>query len=267
VLYDSHESTSQPLYTRKITYVLYFDESVRGLDIGAPVEFRGVRVGTVRDLKAEFDTRTNQIRIPVLIDIEPDRVPRADGNEQTPTLEETKQRIDRLVERGIRAQLRTGNLLTGKRFVALDFYPNTPITLVDAKNGYPQLPTTPTVLGAVEDAATDLMTKLQKLPIEQIAQNLLAASEGLNHLMNDQELQKTVRTANTTLEAFRELAEDIDRNVIPNARQTLAGLDESSPIYLSVVNTLDELSMTARSLRVFAEYLERHPEALLRGKQ
>jgi len=265
-LHKDYAGLSQPVFTEKITYVMYFDESVRGLEEGASVDFRGMKVGSVRDIKARFDKRTGTVKIPVLIDMEVGRVPYA-GSETKFTIEQTKQNIDTLVKHGMRAQLKTGSLLTGKMFIGLDLHPDSPAKYHQAHSKYPELPTIPGTLEAIEDAATHLLTKLEKLPLEQIAQNLLSATQGLDRLMNDPELGKTVHSANAALTSLNKVARDVDRKLIPKAEKTLSAFDENSPAYVDMADTLEELAAAARSMRVFTDYIEQHPDALIKGKR
>ena len=155
--------------------------------------------------------------------------------------------IDALVAHGVRAQLRTGNLLTGAVFVALDFFPGAPPATVDWSQTPVQLPTIPGQLQVMETKVTDIINKLDKMPLQQIGDELTTAIA---------ELDQTLVAARGTLVSARGTLTNTASLTEPNSAQ-LQQLD----------STLQEVSRAARSLRVLADYLERHPEALLRGKK
>ena len=149
-LYENREAAKKKEYAEKRRFLLYFDGSVRGLSPGAPVEFRGIQIGEVVDVKLQIDVMTRQFQIPVLIDVEPERV--------TPTgqlppewerldKQERQNRVfDQLVAQGMRAQLKTGNLLTGKLIVDMDIYEKVKPAEIDYSGAYPVMPTVPTSL-------------------------------------------------------------------------------------------------------------------------
>jgi paraquat-inducible protein B len=167
---------------------------------------------------------------------------------------ERKAIADDLVSKGLRAQLRTASLLTGQLYIAIDFFPSAPKATVDWSEKTPQLPTVPGNLQGLQDSITSLVAKLNKIPFEGISQDL----------------RKTLADAST-------LINTINTDVAPEAKATLAearealtsanrALQSDSPLQQSTAETMRELSRTAASFRSLAEYLERHPEALLRGK-
>jgi paraquat-inducible protein B len=162
-----------------------------------------------------------------------------DGAPPTDVVAAHRQIIDRLVARGGRAVLRSGNLLTGALFVAFDFFPDAPATTIDWSQNPPQIPTQPGQMEAIESNVASIIKKIDAMPLEQIGVDLKKAIAELN---------RTLMSAQGTLGTA-------DRLIAPNS--TLAtGLD----------STMNELNRAARSLRVLMDYLERHPEALLRGK-
>jgi len=273
-LYNSHANIGTPTYTEKISYIMYFDDSVRGLDIGAPVEFRGVKVGTVRDINLEFDSETGEPRIPILIDLEPERVPESEANPEVQIgfdKKKAQMAIKQLVEnKGFRGQLATGNLLTGKLFISLDFFPNNKTETIRTVGDYPEFPTVPTTLDQLKTSLASFLTDINKLPLSEISQNILAATEGLEHLVNDPELLKTIGSANKTLVELDRLAADLNKKLVPllsKADKTLGLLSDDSPLSVDLANTLKELSSAARSIRLTADYLKQNPNSLIYGKQ
>jgi paraquat-inducible protein B len=279
-LYESRESIFEKTYARKTHWLLYFAGSVRGLSEGAPVEFRGIRIGQVVDVKLEMDMKTNAFRIPVLIEIEPDRIGETD---KIPSDAERRKIMDHLVSRGLRAQLKTGSLITGQLLVQLDMHPDAPPKHIVWEGNYPEMPTLPTPMEEITASLTQLLNKLEKLPIEQIGKNLNATldqtkqfSEALNTSVTP-ELENALHELNSALQYTRQLAQNLNSNVTPSIIATLeqaqttletmgSSVSKDSPLYYELKIVLRELAAAARSLRVMADYLEQHPEALIRGK-
>jgi paraquat-inducible protein B len=248
-LFSDRTEAFRPAARSPQTYQLIFKDSVRGLVPGAPVEFRGIPIGEVADIRSQIDLKTFEFSVPVTIRLDPQRlgvkvVEGASGAD----LEKMRRRlIDALVAHGGRAQLRTGNLLTGSVFVAIDFFPGAPPATVDWSQSPVQLPTTPGQLAATEEKVTNIINKLDKMPLEQIGDELRRAIG---------DLDQTLVTARGTLVSARGTIDNANNFVEPNSVQSQE-LD----------STLQEVSGAARSLRVLADYLQRHPEALLRGKE
>jgi len=243
-LYENRESAKKKEYAEKRRFLLYFDGSVRGLSPGAPVEFRGIKIGEVVDVKLEINVATRKFQIPVLIDLEPERVtPSGQIPAEWTKLDkqERQNRIfDQLVAQGMRAQLKTGNLLTGKLIVDMDIYEKAKPVAIDYSGTYPVMPTVPTSLEEISSRVATILDKLDQFPIDRIGKNMDATLEGL---------QLTVTQTQKTLLALEKT------------------LNTDSPLQQEMQQTLEELSGAARSLRLLADYLERNPEAILRGKQ
>ena len=235
-LYDSHADAQVKEVSVRRRYLLYFDSSVRGLTKGAPVEFRGIQLGKVLDIDVEFDAETEEFLIPVLIETEPERL--------TPvsTLlseEESLAQLERLVERGLRAQLKTGNLLTGQLYVDLDFYPDAEFAKIDKSGRYPIMPTVPTSIEEITNSVKAVLAKLEDFPLGELGNDLSGVLDNLNTTIS--QADSTLQTVNRMFAADAPLSQEMQR-------------------------TLVELAEAARTLRVLADYLDRHPEALIRGK-
>ena len=230
------------------TYLLVFTDSVRGLTVGAPVEFRGIPVGEVTDVSAQVDTRTFEFSAPVTVVLDAARmgVKFVDLPPGADMAALRRQVIDSLVAHGVRAQLRSGNLLTGALFVAFDFFPDAPPATVEWSNKPVQLPTIPGELQAIEASAASIIKKLDQVPYKQIG-------DDLRKVMS--ELDQTLSGARGTLGKADTLVDNAGKLIEPN-----------SVLGAELGNTLQEVSRAARSLRVLADYLERHPEALIQGK-
>ncbi len=272
-LYASQEAAQERTYSLKRNYILLFDGSVRGLGRGAPVEFRGIKIGRVLDIKAEADPEKFVFQIPVLIEIEPERIELTSGSHA-----DDVSRLDELVEeKGLRAQLQTGNLLTGALYVEIDFHPNTTPAKVGYDRRYPVLPTIPTPLERVRASLTRLVNKLEKLPLEQIGEDLRQTVQGVNQLVNSSELRNSLSALNSTLDESQKLMRSVNSELMTEANATIKQankallaaeriLTRDSPLNHEVRRVLEELSSAARSIRVMADYLERNPNALIYGK-
>jgi paraquat-inducible protein B len=154
-----------------ITTVLYFDQSLRGLSPGAPVDFRGIVMGEVRSVGVEFDPVKKNFRMPVTVDMYPARLGRSFAQTIASDHERNAgpQLLERLVARGLRGQLRTGNLLTGQLYVALDFFPNAAPAKLDMTADVPEVPTVPNSLDELQTQIASIARKLDKVPFEESA--------------------------------------------------------------------------------------------------
>jgi paraquat-inducible protein B len=193
-------------------YVLFFDDSVKGLSVGAPVMFRGVRLGTVKDISLMYDPETRTVMLPVVVEIEPDRIKGA------PSLAGAVG-AKKMIELGLRAKLEVQNFLTSQLMIAFDFYPEKPAKLLGVVKGYPELPTIP--------ISPDIFALMEDLPLKDISNTLNEAVKGVIKLVNSNDLPKSLYEMRTTL---------------------------------------DEVKQASRSFRLLVEYLEQHPEAILKGK-
>src|SRR5262245_42304753 len=163
------------------SYRLVFKESVRGLEPGAPVEFRGIRIGEVTEMRAQFDAITYQFSVPVIIRVDPASlgVKIIGATPEELMTEATHRRvIDALVTRGARAQLRSGSLLTGALFVAVDIFPDAPRASVDWSHDPPQFPTVPGEVAAIEANVVSIIKKIDQMPIKGIGDDLRKALAG-----------------------------------------------------------------------------------------
>jgi paraquat-inducible protein B len=224
--------------------------------VGAPVKFKGIRIGEVIDIRLEFDYEALAFRIPVVIEIEPERI------EWIGELTIDKQRGNEiLVEKGLRAQLKQGNLLTGQLYIDVDMYPNDPPRKIIYGGKYPELPTIPTPIEEITRGITKIVDRLEKLPLEQIG--------------ND--LRQTLAHLNKSTEQLVKLMKNLDETVAPAATAVLEGsqttlmkvdrlLSAESPTGHELKRALAELADAARNISVLADYLGRHPESLVFGK-
>ena len=283
-LYDSKENIIEKAFTKRIRFVMFFDGSVRGLNIGAPVEFKGIKVGNVVDIRLEFDRSNTSFRIPVVVEIEPERIIARGETQATNPLGILKT----LVERGLRARLATGSLLTGQLFVELDMHPNTPVHLAKSSGPYPQLPTLPARLEEITASVKDVLQKVNQLNFKKINDELIGTLEGTNRLVNAPEFSAALGELESTLSRFRALVTKVAKRVDPlvdnvdrtvtTGRQALAQLQgtlklvdgllkSDAPLQAGYIKLADELGETARSIKSFVDLLSRNPEAFIFGRK
>ena len=240
---------------------MVFDQTLRGLAIGAPVDFLGIEIGSVTAVRLDYDAKRKRFPVEVEADIFPTRLGTVREALRNPGDDETQRDITlltRLVASGLRAQARTGNLLTGQMYVALDFPGKTTPASLDTERPIPAIPTVPGTLADVQPQLAEIVAKLNKVPFDDIGRNL-----------NDTLTQARSAIAQLGPEAQASLA-DV-RRTLTSVQETLARadrhlLDPSAPLQRNAEQTLLDLQRAAQSLRVLADYLQRHPESLLRGK-
>jgi len=347
---------SGKLFTDTIKCVMYFDGAIQGLYVGAPVNFRGVKVGSVTSIKMQFDRQNFDIRIPVIVEF-----PKGAGGTMEMLHADPRTLTDALaalIERGLRAQLQTDSLVTGQLFIQLDLPPvmspeATPReATVDPATKLLEIPTVPTTLQEVSNTVRRVFDKLAELPLEEMLRSFEGTLLGINRLVNapevlaavhslnvtltemhqvlqhaDTQVTRVASSATTALESLNKAATDLHQlaqqtqqlvqhvdkqlgqvassatttlgqvgkltqtvhaqvlalatslsqtaegalHAIERMRETLTAAQQfvtpSAPVGYELVKTLREFSETARSLRVLANYLERHPNALVFGRQ
>jgi paraquat-inducible protein B len=275
-LYETRNSVFERTYTEKVHYLLHFNESTRGLSVGAPVEFRGIKIGEVVDIKAQFNQETFTPQITVLVETEPQRWEIV-GKDRDGTAEDSEQRMEILVAKGLRAQLKTGSLLTGQLFVDIDFHPDAPEAQVKLGQQFAEIPTIPAPLQILTARVNKLLAKIETVPIEQIGKDLGNTIQNVKNLSESKELLEAVKALNETLQETRQLVHNLDSNVttaisstLDQAQKTLVSVEgtlgKDSPFEHEMRRTIKELGEAARAVRILTDYLERHPEALIFGK-
>ncbi len=248
-LYSTRNEAFEPPPLNPQSFTLVFDESVRGLAVGAPVELRGIKVGEVADIQAQIDVTNYRFSVPVTIHLDARRfgLKLTNLTEAANLAAMRRQTIDSMVAHGLRAQLRMGNLPTGSAFIAFDFFPGAPKATTDWSQNPPQLPTLPGQLEQTEASIANIIKKIDKMPLQQIGENLQKSLHDL-----DQTLISTRGTLDTATVTLKNAGDVVG----PNSEQ------------LQQLNsTLDEVRRAARSVRVLTDYLEQHPESLIRGKK
>ena len=298
---------SGKFFTKASKSVMFFEGSVKGLQIGAPVVFRGARIGQVTDIVVKMNASELTAFIPVYTEIYPQKIVPIEGDQSY-----DQRYLQALIEKGLRAQLQLQSFVTGQLMVNIDFYPNTPIRLVGLEKRYPEVPTTPSGL-------EQLTRRLEELPLKEIGDRLSETLAGITRLVNSRDLQASIGSLNQLLKDGDILVKNLNSKVGPiasdikgttdaaraafaQAEKTLR-FDEGAPGQIAssiketlaaaqdtlkktgtaveninviavqnanlgyeIGRTLEQIAELSRSIRVLADYLERHPEALLRGK-
>src|SRR5512143_952306 len=262
--------------------VMFFEGSVQGLQIGAPVMFRGVQIGHVTNIVMEVNSKDLTAFIPVYTEIYPDKVVPIGGDGDH---DGDLQYFQALVEKGLRARLEPQSIVTGQFVVNVDFYPSTPIRLVGLEKEYPEIPTIPSGI-------EQLKKRIEELPLAEIADRLNETLAGMNKLLNSRDLHASIGSLNQLLKNTDALVTNLNTEVGHlDAEQIALGIKETLSASRGTLNetrkaveninviaaqnanlgyeiggTLEQITELSRSIRVLADYLERHPETLLRGK-
>ncbi|WP_280151109.1 MlaD family protein [Piscinibacter sp. XHJ-5] len=261
-LFDDRKAALAPPDGPALTIRMVFDQSVRGLSTGAPVDFLGIELGTVQSMQLLYDARTQRYPMEVTADIYPLRL----GKVRNAMLQGAPaggaadiRFLKQLVDSGLRAQLRTGNLLTSQQYVALDFTPRTPQATLDMSNGVPRVPTVPGTLSELQPQIAEIVARLNKVPFDEIGRDLQSTLSQARAAIRElsPEAQKALAEVQRTLGSVQASLQRLDRNL----------LDESAPVQRNVEQTMTELQRAAQALRALSDYLQRHPETLLRGKR
>ena len=253
-LFDSYSDATRERLNPILPYLLLFTESVRGLSNDAPVEFRGIRIGTVMGISFKYLPDDPDHRVPVLIKLDPTLLVDLPSDDFT----EARAYIANNVKNGLRASLKTGSYLTGQLYVDLDFAKDAPPAAVVESQGYYMLPTTNSGLGEIEEKISALLDKFKALPLEATVAN---ANDLLNQFKGVAQHLDTILASKDTQNLPTSLRADLDE-----LQKTLAGYNDKSDFYQGLSGTLRQLDDTLRSLRGLTETLERKPNSLIFGK-
>ncbi len=258
-LYDNRNDAMTPPNGPPVMISMRFHQPVRGLSVGSPVDFQGITLGKVKSITLAYDPKAHRFPIDVTAVTYPERMGKAHEHfvkhAGARYAENHGALLGIMVKHGLRAQLRSGNLLTGQQYVSLDFMPHVKQNVKFDPLARPlQIPTARGSFERIQQQISEIVTKLNKVPLDKIGTHLNGSLKGLDSL-----LQK----ANTKLEPQLE-------TTLQNAQKTLRTLNGAvggdSPLQQNLDRTLNEFQRAARSLRVLTNYLSRHPESLLRGR-
>jgi paraquat-inducible protein B len=294
------------------SFILYFQGNAKGLNIGAPVSFRGVKLGSVKKMQLLFDRSTYDVYVGVVVELDDDAfhdIESQPGVDKMADKDETKYAIEEL---GLRAKLATLSLVTGQLYIELDFYPDSPAQLFGFDFPYKEFPTLPSTMEELQGTLQQLLKTVRELPLRELVDKLTSAVEAISSTVTSQAFKETPELLSQTLTNVRDLAGTLNKEITPlthSLRQTSdeaeaamadfrimmreqegeqvvrlaesleAAADQAKSLLeqsQGVVSSIDinelqslllELSRAAVSIRVFVDYLDRHPEALLRGKR
>ena len=282
-LYPNQAAAAEAGFRQRIPFVVYFQGSVRGLAVGAPVEMFGIQIGTVTGIALQFDPTGQNSRVAVQLEVEPERIMQPEQLRETDPIDLAR----RLVARGMRVQLRSANLLTGQLVVAFDFFADAKAAEVRQEAGSVVLPSVPGGLDSITSNISDILLKIDRLPLDDIARNLNDAIAGVRGIATSPELRQSLQSLAAAMADARDLMRHADADAgpalkrLPDIAQSLqaavekagkligsadAGYGENSQFRRDIQRLLEQVSDTARSVRLLADYLDQHPEALLRGR-
>jgi paraquat-inducible protein B len=276
------------LFRRTTTFVSYFSGSVNGLNLGAPVKFHGVQIGSVTQMRSRLTQaaaiRPEEFRVPVWFEIDLQELSELGGR----PVELNRARLDELIAQGLRAQLQLESVVTGVLYLGLEFIPGSPVVLVHAhRPEILEIPTVPTTLERASEVMAKFMTQIEKADIDVAIHSITAAADGVNELVRSPEVNRAVTAAREALESIQRLSDAAKPRVEPmmrsveatgvGARDSLRHLDAAladlqtlidteGPLSVELTRTLVDLGQAARSVRDLAGYLERNPNALLLGR-
>ena len=292
------------------TFVLFFQGNAKGLNIGAPTSFRGVKIGSVTNIQLVYDVSTDQAFVEVLVELADDafhEVESQRGVDRSAGKEVLTYLIDAL---GLRAKLASLSLVTGQLYIEFDFFPDTKAKLFGFNSKYEEFPTLPSTIEELESVFRTAANSLKDLPFREILDKLASTIEGISTLVNEkatrdtpevlhevlinmrdltarlneqvtpltESLTQTLNEANATLADVRQVMRNERGDIVHLAESVESAANQAQKVLkqtegvLSAVDAVaidrlvQELSRAAVSIRVFADYLERHPEALIRGK-
>ena len=277
-LYNDRTAAMKAPDTGAKRYVLYFNESLRGLAVGAPVTFLGLPAGEVTSVGLTFDAAKGNVRPRVGIAFYPERLMayasvKTEARDFANALQDEQKRsalVRRLVEqRGLRGQLRSGSLLTGQLYVSFDYHLNAPKVKVDLSQEEPELPVVPGALTELEAKLTSVVDKIDRMPLEAIGNNLKTDLESLDQtlqgakkLMSDADVE-LVPQLKSGLEDLHRTLGSVER-AMNSADTSLLG--SNAPAQQELRDALQEFARAARSLRALTDQLERQPSSVIRGK-
>jgi paraquat-inducible protein B len=264
-----HAEATQP-------FRMVFNESVRGLAVGAPVDLRGVTVGEVTKIDLAIEPNGRKFAVPVEILFYPGRLQPSGKRAPGKAPRDFRQLLDNLVAHGLRGEIRSGSLLTGQLYIALDFAPKAKQEAIDWESTPPTLPTVPGSMQELQRKLMQIVDKIEKLPLNELAGDARKTVQSLDETVRSAD--KVLKNVDSSLlpeakSAIIDVRQSLDevKKTLGEARKTMGGANQvlapDAPLQLELRDALREMSRAAQSLRVLGDYLEEHPESLIRGKR
>ncbi|MBJ7284604.1 MAG: intermembrane transport protein PqiB [Akkermansiaceae bacterium] len=269
-LFNSENEANEFAFNSTIKVVLLFDQSVRGLVKTAPVEFRGIPIGRVNDISFEYLKEPNDLRIPVLIEIDPKLLRRG---ADTALDKMDGDFLSEEVQRGLRATLKIGSILTGSLFVDLDYYKNLQAATLIKVGNYDSIPTISSGLAQLESKFTAILDKIQALPLDDTMKKFgVAADETSVTLAESRKALKEIQEATAAARKMMDSSEFV--NLPKDMKKTLGSLEKSvasmgpdGAIQSDLLRTLEELRAALRSMNAVATSIDEKPNSLLFGRE
>jgi paraquat-inducible protein B len=282
-LFKDETAAAAADYHQRIPFIIYFNGSVRGLAVGAPLDFLGIQIGVVTSVSLDFDPTGSNSHATVRVEAQPERVMAKDQFPDATPLGVSRA----LVAHGMRAELETGNLLTGQKLLSLTFLPDAAPAQVKEVDGVVVLPSVDGGIDSITSGLSQIVEKLNALPLAQIADNLNGTLKSVHDIAAGPELRQTLQNLSTTMNSVTDLVTKVNNGATPlltklpeiaNALQSTvdranrligsadAGYGQNSQFNRDLQRLLAQASDTARSVRILADYLDQHPEALIRGR-
>jgi len=281
-LFNSKSDADAAGFTKQIPFVTYFTSSVGGLGRGSPVEVFGIQIGTVTDVRLIMDDERGEARARVSYSLQPERVFAEDsGNVQADPEMVTKM----LVQQGMRAVLESSNFITGQKAISLQYVPNAPVATITHEDDAIVMPSQGGGLDNITSSLSDIATKLDRIPFDEIGRNLNNTLASVSKVVSGPDVQMALVKLRETLTDAQHLVRHADEGMTPvlqrlpkisaelqqaveraNAALGEGGYGGNSDFQRGVSGLLDQVNEAARSIRLLADFLERHPEALIRGR-
>ncbi|MBK8174207.1 MAG: MCE family protein [Rhodospirillales bacterium] len=269
-LYEDFAAVEQAKYKLRVPLRLYFDASVSGLEPGAPVVAMGIRLGEVTDVRLQVSTKDFSVRIPVMIYLEPQRWMTLSS--ESPSIDDVRARLSAWIDHGLRAQLDSGNLITGQKVISLVVAPNAAPAHLTEENGVLVMPTIPSQIEVLSEKASAFFDKLEKAPVAELVADLRKTVQQADNLLSSPSVRQGVEglrdvgpllnSLTQTSNAAR-LTLDQTMNAVKSASETIG---PDSAVRYDLARLLKELTSTARSLRSLSDFIENNPNALILGK-
>ena len=277
---------SGKFFRKAYPFVLFFDGNVNGLNVGAPVKFKGVQIGQVTAILIVLEEEDTNARIPVYIELDAEKL-RAAGVNVRGDYDAVIQAIRRAIDNGLRGQLQSESLVTGVLFVQLNYHPNTAANFAGLDYGTQEIPTLPTQIEQAESAVKQIVAKIDEIDFKALIDQLTSTAKSINGLADSPQTTKAIESFDDALTSLRRLSDAVDKQLGPvtesfrttteSAQETARKLDRvmenlqalaspDSPLIVRLEQTLIELRNAAQSVRTLADELDRDPKAILFGR-
>jgi paraquat-inducible protein B len=282
-LYADHDAADRALLKRRVPMMSYFEDSISGLPVGAPVVFQGIRIGEVTGFDLEWDESSNKLQVPVRFEIEPERIAFTAAVLTRGPLENA--RI--LVRDGLRARLASSNLLTGQQQISMDIVADAEPADVTMRGDTIVMPTAPGAFAGIMDSVNKVLAKVDQIPLAQIGRNLNSSLAGADQLIRSPDIKAAIVSLRGALSSVQDVARRIDQAATPALRDLPAtmktvqealnnankligsvqrGYGDDSQFNRDLDRLIEQLTVATRSVRTLADQLNRNPDALLRGR-